>query len=126
VFTLTKENEIWLNLCDLHDGTRNAIKQNHCLAKQSYGLFQMKENELVRDMYSLMNVIINKINFIGLKKIGDVDIVRNIIFVLPHKKYANILTIFHNMEYLSIMTLVLVIGKLVAFEMSQKTSQAKS
>jgi hypothetical protein len=85
----------------------------------------MKENELVRDMYSRLNLIVNELNSIGLTKPGDADIVRKIISVLPHSKYASIITILHNMEDLSTMTSALVIGKLVAFEMSRKMGQGE-
>jgi hypothetical protein len=46
--------------------------------------------------------------------------VRKIISMLPHGKYANIITIIHNIEDLSIMTPILVTCKLVSFEMSYK------
>jgi hypothetical protein len=61
-----------------------------------------------------LNLIINELNSIGLTKLGDADIVRKIIYVLPHNKYASIITILHNMEDLSNMTPAIVIGKLVA------------
>jgi hypothetical protein len=61
----------------------------------------MKENELVRDMYSRLNLIINELNSIGINKLGDVDIVRKIISLLPQQKYGSITTILHNMEDLS-------------------------
>jgi hypothetical protein len=52
VFTLNTAYEIWLKLQELHDGTSNVCKQKHCLARQSYDSFEMKEDELVRDMFS--------------------------------------------------------------------------
>jgi hypothetical protein len=52
--------------------------------------------------------------------------VRKIISVLPQKKYASIITILHNMEDLSTMTLAIVIGKIVAFEMSRKMGQGEA
>jgi hypothetical protein len=54
----------------------------------------MKENEIVIDMYSLLNLIINELNSIGIKNLGDADIVRNIIFLLPQQKYGSIITSF--------------------------------
>ena len=45
-------------------------------------------HELVRDMYSHLNLIINELHSIGLTKLDDADIVRNIISLLPQKKYA--------------------------------------
>ena len=85
----------------------------------------MNDDELVRDMYSHLNLIINELHSIGLTKLDDVDIVRNIISVLPQKKYSRIITILHNMEDLSTMTPGIVIGKIVAFEMSCKMGQMK-
>jgi hypothetical protein len=32
----------------------------------------MKENELVRDMYSRLNLVINELNSNGINKLGDV------------------------------------------------------
>jgi hypothetical protein len=80
----------------------------------------MKDNELVRDMYSHFNLIINEMNSIGINKLGDTDIVRKIISLLPQQKYGSIITILHNMEDLSQMTPTILIGKIVAFEMSRK------
>jgi hypothetical protein len=58
----------------------------------------MKANELVRDMYSHLNLIINELNSIGINKLGDADIVRKIISVLPQQRYGSIITILHNMS----------------------------
>ena len=83
VFTLNTAYEIWLKLQELHDGTTNAREQKHCLAKQNYDSFTMNDDELVHDMYSHFNLIINELNSIGLTKLGDADIVRKIVFLLP-------------------------------------------
>ena len=73
-----------------------------------------------------MNLIVNELHSIGLTKLDDADIVRKIISVLPQKKYASIITILHNMEDLSTMTPAIVIGKIVAFEMSRKMGQEEA
>jgi hypothetical protein len=86
----------------------------------------MNEDELVCDMYSCLNLIINELNSIGLTKLSDADIVRKIISVLPQEKYASIITILHNLEDLSNMTPAIVIGKIVAFEMSHKMGQQEA
>ena len=98
----------------------------HCLAKQNYDSFKMNDDELIRDMYSHLNLIINELHSIGLTKLDDVDIMWKIIFVLPQKKYASIITILHNMEDLSTMTSAIAIGKIVAFEMSRKMGQEEA
>jgi hypothetical protein len=79
----------------------------------------MRDDDLVRDMYSCLNLIINELNSIGINKLGDA-VVRKIISLLPQRRYGSIITILHNMEDLSNMTPTIVIGKIVAFEMSRK------
>ena len=64
VSTLNTAYEIWLKLQELHDGTSNVREQKHCLAKQNYDSFKMNDDELVRDMYSHLNLIINELNSI--------------------------------------------------------------
>ena len=125
VFTLKTANEIWLKLHELHDGTSNVREQKHCLVLNEYNSFAMKDNELVRDMYSRLNLIINELNSIGINKLGDADIVRKIISLLPQQRYGSIITILHNMEDLSNMTPTIVIGKIAAFEMSRKMSRGE-
>ena len=78
--------------------------QKHCLVLNESNSFAMKDDELVRDMYSRLNLIINELNSIGIIKLGDADIVRKIISLLPQRRYGSIITILHNMEDLSNMT----------------------
>jgi hypothetical protein len=96
VFTLKTANEIWLKLHELHDGTSNVREQKHCLALNDYNSFAIKENELVRDMYSRLNLTINEPNSIVINKIGGADIVRKIISLLPQQKYGSIITHYRN------------------------------
>jgi hypothetical protein len=120
VLTLKIANEIWLKLHELHGSPSNVREQKHCLVLNEYNSFAMKENELVRDMYSRLNLIINELNSVGINKLGDADIVRKIISLLRQQRYGSIITILHNMEDLSTMTPTIVIGKIAAFEMSRK------
>jgi hypothetical protein len=90
VFTLKTTNMIWLKLHELHDGTSNVHEQKHCLVLNEYNSFAMKDNELVREMYSLLNLIINELNSIGIIKLGDADIMSKIISLLPQQRYGSI------------------------------------
>jgi hypothetical protein len=49
-------------------------------------------------MYSRLNVIVNELNALGLTKVSNTDVVRKMISLLPHDKYASIITILHNPE----------------------------
>jgi hypothetical protein len=74
-------------------------------------------------MYSCLNLTINELNSIGISKLGDADIVRKIISVLPQHKYGSIITIIYNMEDLSTMTPTIMIEKSATFEMLRKMGQ---
>jgi hypothetical protein len=97
VFTLKTANEIWLKLHELDDGTSNVREQKHCLVLNEYNSFTLKENKLVRDMYSHLNLIINELNSIEINMLGDAATVRKI-SLLSQRKYGSIITIFHNLE----------------------------
>jgi ABC-type multidrug transport system ATPase subunit len=74
-------------------------------------------------MYSRLNLVINELNYIGINKLGDADSVRKIISLLPQQRNGSIITILHNLEDLSQMTPMIVVGKIAAFEMSRKMGQ---
>jgi hypothetical protein len=76
-----------------------SVSKNIFLVLNEYNSFEMKENKLVRDMYSRLNLVINELNSIGINKLGDADIMRNIISLLPQQRYESIITILFN-QYL--------------------------
>jgi hypothetical protein len=100
-----------LKLHELHDSTSNVREQKHFLVINEYNSFSMKDNEL---------------NSFGINELGDADIMRKIISLLPQQRYGSIITILHIMEDLSTMTPTIVIGKIAAFEMSQKWVDKRS
>jgi hypothetical protein len=69
-------------------------------------------------MHSRLNLIVNELNSIRINKLCDVEIVRNIISLLPQQQYRCTITILHNLEDLSQIIPTLLIDKIVAFEMS--------
>lgn len=70
VYKFTKANEIWLKLEELHDGSSN-VRQQKYLVKSS----SMLLNELMKDKYSCLNLIINELNAIGLTKVSNANVV---------------------------------------------------
>jgi hypothetical protein len=76
--------------------------------------------------YSPLNVIVNELNEIGLTKLSDEDISRNIIQVLPKSVYSVIVTYFHLFEDLSKMKPTQVLSKIIAHELSMKIGKGPS
>jgi hypothetical protein len=58
-----------MKLHELHDGTSNVRGQKYFLALNEYNYFTMKDNELVKYMYNVLNLIINELNSIDINKI---------------------------------------------------------
>ena len=73
----------------------------------------MHRNERVNDMYSHLNVLVEEIKALNLKKITDEDKVRKIISILPRPEYQVIATILRQ-EDLERMTPVDALGKIAA------------
>jgi hypothetical protein len=73
-------------LHELHDSTSNVCEQKHCVVLNEYHSFAMKETELVRDMHSWLNLVINELNSIDINKLDNMDIMRKIISLLPQRK----------------------------------------
>ena len=76
----------------------------------------MRPNERANDMYSLLNVLVEELNGLGLTQMKKSDVARKIIGLLPKGKYGTIVTMLHN-ENLSNATPSSVLGKITAHEM---------
>jgi len=57
--------------------------------------FEMLSNENANEMYSCLNVIVEKLNGLGLNKMSPADVVRKILCVLPIDKYGYIVMVLH-------------------------------
>src|SRR6266498_4141235 len=76
----------------------------------------MNQNERVNDMYSRLNVLVEEIKALNVKKITDEDMVRKIIFILPRPEYQIIATLLRQ-EDLENMTSADVLGRIAAHEL---------
>jgi hypothetical protein len=57
--------------------------------------FEMLANENANDMYSRLNILVKKVNCLGLTQISQPYVVRKILSVLPIEKYGYIVTVLH-------------------------------
>src|SRR5438132_3349438 len=76
----------------------------------------MNQNERVNDMYSRLNVLVEEIKALNVKKITDEDVVRKIISILPRPEYQVIATLLHQ-EDLESLTLADALGRIAAHEL---------
>src|SRR5438105_13168189 len=76
----------------------------------------MNQNERVNDMYSLLNVLVEEIKTLIVKKITDEDVVRKIISILPRLEYQVTAKLLRQ-EDLERMSLADALGRIAAHEL---------
>src|SRR6266542_2924493 len=81
----------------------------------------MNRNERVNDMYSLLNVLVEEIKALNVKKITDEDMVRKIISILPRPEYQVIATLL-GQEDLENMPPADALGRIAAHELYELDS----
>ena len=57
--------------------------------------FETLPKECANKMYSCLNVLVEKVNGLGLTQMQPSDVVRKILSVLPIDKYGHIVTVLH-------------------------------
>ena len=78
--------------------------------------FKMLPSESANEMYSRLNVLVEKVNRFGLTQMQPSDVVRKILSVLHIDKYGYIVTVLHQGD-LSAATPTQILGKINAHEM---------
>jgi hypothetical protein len=109
-------HDLWMDICALHEGTKNECEERYHIAMKKLNSFEMLANENANDMYSCLNILVEEVNGLELTQITQPDVVRKILNVLPIDKYGHIVTVLHQMG-LSITTPTQILGKINAHEM---------
>jgi hypothetical protein len=78
--------------------------------------FEMLSSESANEMYSLLNVLVEEINGLGLTQMKPSDVVRKTLSVLPIDKYGHIVTVLHQGDLSTTMP-TQILGKINAHEM---------
>ena len=107
---------LWSDICALHEGTKSEREERYHLVMKKLNSFEMLPRESANEMYSRLNVLVEKVNGLGLIQMQPSDIVRKILSVLPIDKYGHIVTVLHQGD-LSTATPTQILGKINAHEM---------
>ena len=76
----------------------------------------MLPKECANEIYSCLNVLVEKVNGLGLTQMQPSDVVRKILSALPIDKYGHIMTVLHQ-DDLSTAIPTQILGKINAHEM---------
>src|SRR6266498_4745998 len=109
-------HDIWTVLELIHEGSKSVRNDRYDGLIKKFNNFVMNRNERVNDMYSRLNVLVEEIKALNVKKITDEDVVRKIISILPRPEYQIIATLLRQ-EELENMTPTDVLGRIAAHEL---------
>ena len=115
VFACENAKDLWKTISENHEGTKDVANEKyHVLIDKLNSFKQLDEN--AESMYSRLNVFVNEINSLEVKKIDDLELIRKILHPLRRPEYDLVTTILYEKE-LSTMTPNEVLNKVIAHEL---------
>jgi hypothetical protein len=98
VHNIKNADELWENLCALHEETKSERDERYHIALKNINSFEMLPKESANDMYTRLNVLVEDLNALGLTQMSPSDVARRILSVLPIEKYGHIITVLHQSD----------------------------
>ena len=86
---------LWSDIYALHEGTKSEREECYHLVMKKLNSFEMLPKECANEMYSRLNVLVEKVNKLGLTQMQSSDVVRKILSILSIDKYGHIVTVLH-------------------------------
>ncbi|XP_014661305.1 uncharacterized protein LOC106804531 [Setaria italica] len=116
VHTKETAHEVWKELKNINVGSKKVREEQYELLKDRLNEFKMLPYELVEQMYSRLNMLIEDINTLDIATISEAEIIRKILHTLPKPKY-NIIKALLFKKYLRTLEVFKVVGKIRSHEM---------
>ena len=85
--------KLWKKLCVLHEGSKSEREERFHLVMNKLSTSEMLFKENANEIYSRLNVIVDKLNGLGLNQMSPADVARKILCVLPIEKYGHIVLV---------------------------------
>ena len=118
VSTCETAYDIWHTLEITYEGTSRVKESKINMYVHDYELFKMKPNELIVDMYTRFNGIVNKLKALG-KTYENQELVRKLLRSLPKSWEAKV-TAIQEAKDLNVLPLEELLGSLMTYEMNAK------
>ena len=74
---------LWSDICALHEGTKSEREERYHLVMKKLNSFEMLSKENANEMHSLLNVLVEKVNGLGLTQMQPSNVVRKILSAPP-------------------------------------------
>ena len=94
VFACENAKNLWKTICENHEGTKNVANKKYHVLIDKLNSFKQFDDENAESMCSRLNILVNEINSLGVKKIDDLELIRKILHSLRRPDYDLVITIF--------------------------------
>ena len=98
VFACKNANDLWKIISENHEGTKDVANEKYYVLIDKLNSFKQHDDENVETMYSWLNILVNEINSLDVKKINDLELIRKILHSLRRPDYDLVITILYEKE----------------------------
>ena len=116
MFSCENAKDLWKTISENHEGTKDVVNERYHVLIDKLNSFKQLDDENAESMYSRLNVLVDEINSLEVKKIDDLELIRKILHSLRRPEYDLVTTILYEKE-LSTMTPNEVLNKVTAHEL---------
>ena len=99
-----------------HEGTKDVANERYHVLIDKLNSFKQLDYENAKAMYSRLNILVNEINSLDVKKIDDLELIRKILHSLRRPEYGLVITILYEKE-INTLTPNQVLNKMIAHEL---------
>ena len=116
VYSCENAKKLWQTIIENHKGTEDVANEKYHVLIDKLNNFRQLDDENAESIYSQLTILVNEINFLGVKQIGDTDLIHKILHSLRRSDYDLGTTILYEKE-LNTMTPNQVLNKVTALQL---------
>ena len=98
VFACENAKDLWKTISENHEGTKDVANEKYHVLIDKLNNFKQLDHENVEYMYSRLNILLNEINSLDVKKINDLELIHKILHSLRRPEYDLVITILYEKE----------------------------
>ena len=85
VYSCENAKKLWKTIIENHEGTEDVANERYHVLIDRLNSFKQLDDENAESMYSRLNTLVNEINSLGVKQIGDTELIRKILHSLRRR-----------------------------------------
>ena len=116
VFACENAKDLWKTISENHEGTKDVANEKYHVLIDKLNSFKQLDHENAETMYSRLNILVNEINSLDVKKIDDLELIRKILHSFRRPEYDLMITILYEKD-INTLTPNQVLNKVIAHEL---------